>query len=38
MLLQGKIIKAKRSLNTIINYGKTKKQILEAKKILKDLN
>ena len=38
MLLQGKIIKAKRSLNTIINHGKTKKQILEAKKILKDLN
>ena len=38
MILQGKIIKAKRSLNTIINHGKTKKQILEAKKILKDLN
>ena len=38
MLLQGKIIKAKRSLNTIIKHGKTKKQILEAKKILKDLN
>ena len=38
MLLQGKIIKAKRSLNTLINHGKTKKQILEAKKILKDLN
>lgn len=38
MIVQGKIIKAKRSLNTIINHGKTKKQILEAKKILKDLN
>ena len=38
MILQGKTIKAKRSLNTIINHGKTKKHIIEAKKILKNLN
>ena len=38
MILQGKTIQAKRSLNTIINHGKTKKQVLEAQNMLKNFN
>ena len=38
MIQQGKTMKAKRSLNAIIQYAKTKKQILEAETLLKTLN
>ena len=38
MIQQGKTIQAKRSLNAIINHSKTKKQVLEAENMLKNLN
>jgi hypothetical protein len=38
MIQQGKTVKAKRNFNAIVNHGKSKKQILEAKKILQNLN
>ena len=38
MIQQGKTMKAKRSLNAIIQYAKKKKQILEAETLLKTLN
>ena len=38
MIQQGKTVQAKRNLNAIVNHGKSKKQILEAKKILQNLN
>jgi len=38
MIQQGKAVQAKRNLNAIVNHGKSKKQILEAKKILQNLN
>jgi hypothetical protein len=38
MIQQGKTIQAKRSLNMIINHGKTKKQVLEAENMLKNFN
>ena len=38
MIQQSKTIQAKRSLNTIINHGKTKKQVLEAENMLKNFN
>ena len=38
MKKQGKTIQAKRNWNAIVNHGKSKKQSLEAKKILQNLN
>ena len=38
MIQQGKTVQAKRNLNAIVNHGKSKKQILEDKKILQNLN